>query len=673
MCWNKKNKRWQAAINSSGKYLYLGSYDTEEEASKIFDKAAVRIRGQKARLNFRYRDYVDAVGTILADSMVETLLLEACNPTKPRRQRARTKQMMAEEALQGSPADSTTYAGLAADGSTVEYPDKVSADIALQALARLCAGQAENSEKASVMPQAVHEAVAGIMSTATTVMGVASANLDKTIPKPKRLPKAGGGPTSQQASLPQSHMAPSVSHPPSAALPAPTQPVVLSSQQVTHQIQQLQQQAHALQLQHQLHKHAQHLQQARVHQLASGLQVPSSVQLQQALQVHLQQQQQQQQHNQQQQQFLQYTQQQQQQQQHKDSAANIGLASLVHQFQQQQHALQTGATTSSHLHHQLQWGSQPSATERPPAKAAEVSEHDGAAAGATLPSTGNVFSQISRSLPQGATLDSIIPSDADGVLGVLYRSGDKSGAGVWTVGRGFRNLGKYGCDQDAKQACQGVLETYRDFEPAATSPGTSNGTPKAGALLSGVQQPAANNMSHLYAQQPGAAGHQGAGNKGAKQAGSSAKAAADAATAAAAAAAAKQVPYQILLPQGMSGQALGMDNIIAVIPQAQENEGVSLESLGYKIEPLYLNPWQLKMSQPDVPAGCTHASEVTDESGNEKRKRDDAEGPGQDKRARPTVTVEFAALQQLANMDVQEALQLFFTSQGAASALGGAC
>lgn len=24
VCWNKKNKRWQAAINSSGKYVYLG-------------------------------------------------------------------------------------------------------------------------------------------------------------------------------------------------------------------------------------------------------------------------------------------------------------------------------------------------------------------------------------------------------------------------------------------------------------------------------------------------------------------------------------------------------------------------------------------------------------------------------------------------------------------------
>ena len=34
-----QNKRWQAAINSSGKYLYLGSYDTEEEAARVSEEA----------------------------------------------------------------------------------------------------------------------------------------------------------------------------------------------------------------------------------------------------------------------------------------------------------------------------------------------------------------------------------------------------------------------------------------------------------------------------------------------------------------------------------------------------------------------------------------------------------------------------------------------------------
>ncbi|GMH36262.1 hypothetical protein BSKO_04130 [Bryopsis sp. KO-2023] len=59
VCWNKKNKRWQAAINSAGKYLYLGSYLSEDDAAKAFDGAAIRIRGRKARINFKFDDYLE--------------------------------------------------------------------------------------------------------------------------------------------------------------------------------------------------------------------------------------------------------------------------------------------------------------------------------------------------------------------------------------------------------------------------------------------------------------------------------------------------------------------------------------------------------------------------------------------------------------------------------------
>jgi hypothetical protein len=54
VCWNKKNKRWQAAINSGGKYIYLGSFTSEGDAARQFDRAAIKIRGKKAKLNFRY-------------------------------------------------------------------------------------------------------------------------------------------------------------------------------------------------------------------------------------------------------------------------------------------------------------------------------------------------------------------------------------------------------------------------------------------------------------------------------------------------------------------------------------------------------------------------------------------------------------------------------------------
>ena len=54
VCWNKKNRRWQAAINSGGKYLYLGSYLGEDEAARAFDRAAITLRGNRAKLNFLY-------------------------------------------------------------------------------------------------------------------------------------------------------------------------------------------------------------------------------------------------------------------------------------------------------------------------------------------------------------------------------------------------------------------------------------------------------------------------------------------------------------------------------------------------------------------------------------------------------------------------------------------
>lgn len=57
VCWNRKNKRWQAAINHAGKYIYLGSFLNQEEAAKAFDRAAVKLRGMHAKLNFAFADY----------------------------------------------------------------------------------------------------------------------------------------------------------------------------------------------------------------------------------------------------------------------------------------------------------------------------------------------------------------------------------------------------------------------------------------------------------------------------------------------------------------------------------------------------------------------------------------------------------------------------------------
>ncbi|GAX84678.1 hypothetical protein CEUSTIGMA_g12099.t1 [Chlamydomonas eustigma] len=74
VCWNKKNRRWQAAINSSGKYIYLGSFVSEEEAAHMFDRAAIRLRGHRAKLNFNIQEYMDSSGNLQEDSRIAAII-----------------------------------------------------------------------------------------------------------------------------------------------------------------------------------------------------------------------------------------------------------------------------------------------------------------------------------------------------------------------------------------------------------------------------------------------------------------------------------------------------------------------------------------------------------------------------------------------------------------------
>lgn len=71
VCWNKKNKRWQASINSGGKYLYLGSFTSEVEAAKVFDQAAIQLRGRDTKLNFPLENYLDENGQVSAASLAD--------------------------------------------------------------------------------------------------------------------------------------------------------------------------------------------------------------------------------------------------------------------------------------------------------------------------------------------------------------------------------------------------------------------------------------------------------------------------------------------------------------------------------------------------------------------------------------------------------------------------
>ena len=57
--WHTRNKKWYARIMHNNKRTYLGSFKDKEEAARAYDRKAIELHGEFAKLNFPIEDYAD--------------------------------------------------------------------------------------------------------------------------------------------------------------------------------------------------------------------------------------------------------------------------------------------------------------------------------------------------------------------------------------------------------------------------------------------------------------------------------------------------------------------------------------------------------------------------------------------------------------------------------------
>jgi hypothetical protein len=60
----KRKSKWQGKICYQGKQIHLGYFDSEVEAARAYDRAAIKYHGEFARLNFPREDYADEINEL---------------------------------------------------------------------------------------------------------------------------------------------------------------------------------------------------------------------------------------------------------------------------------------------------------------------------------------------------------------------------------------------------------------------------------------------------------------------------------------------------------------------------------------------------------------------------------------------------------------------------------
>ncbi|KAK9807877.1 hypothetical protein WJX72_011990 [[Myrmecia] bisecta] len=67
--------KWRAQISASGKTTSLGDHDTEEDAARAFDRAAINKAGLAAKTNFDVQNYIDEVEDLQSMSQTELVAM----------------------------------------------------------------------------------------------------------------------------------------------------------------------------------------------------------------------------------------------------------------------------------------------------------------------------------------------------------------------------------------------------------------------------------------------------------------------------------------------------------------------------------------------------------------------------------------------------------------------
>ncbi len=68
--WDKRHGRWRATIKNNTKQMSLGNHLEQIDAAIAYDKAAIKIYGERALLNFPEENYRDSIENETEDNVI---------------------------------------------------------------------------------------------------------------------------------------------------------------------------------------------------------------------------------------------------------------------------------------------------------------------------------------------------------------------------------------------------------------------------------------------------------------------------------------------------------------------------------------------------------------------------------------------------------------------------